>query len=203
MGEGYLTVQNLSVEPAAGPVLSPNTWPARNMGSACRRSSRAPSPSTPPTAPARTARAWAAGWKSIPDLLIPDPERSLNEGAIVALEWNGPREQGGYYWQTIEAVAHHYHIDLDTPVKDIPQEKLDKILYGTGGEEVAVRVEGRNGRETTFRTRLRRGDPQPDAPLPRDQLGIHPQQDCRIYDRPALPDLQRHAPAQGSPGGDG
>ena len=34
-----------------------------------------------------------------PELLIPDPERSLNEGAIVALEWNGPRDQGGYYWQ--------------------------------------------------------------------------------------------------------
>ncbi len=87
-----------------------------------------------------------------PDLLIPDPDRSLNEGAIAALEWNGPREQGGYYWQTIEAVAHHYHINLDAPVSSLPPEKIQRILYGTQGEEVTVHVEGRNGRETAFNT---------------------------------------------------
>ena len=35
-----------------------------------------------------------------PDLLIPDPDLSLNEGAIVASEWRGPREEGGIIWQT-------------------------------------------------------------------------------------------------------
>jgi excinuclease ABC subunit A len=51
-----------------------------------------------------------------PDLVIPDKEVSFNDGAIVAMEWNGPREQGGYYWQMVEAVAKEYHIDLDKPV---------------------------------------------------------------------------------------
>ena len=58
-----------------------------------------------------------------PDLLIPDRDLSLNEGAIVVSEWSGPREEGGYYWQTLEAVAQHYHIDLDAPVNRIPPEK--------------------------------------------------------------------------------
>jgi len=85
-----------------------------------------------------------------PDLIIPDPERSMREGAIAALEWNGPRDQGGYYWQMIEAVAKRYSIDLDAPVGSIPQEKLDKILFGTGSESIPVVMEGRNERKTTM-----------------------------------------------------
>jgi len=48
-----------------------------------------------------------------PKLLIRNPESSLNEGAIGASEWSGPREEGGYYWQTLNAAANHYQIDLD------------------------------------------------------------------------------------------
>ena len=87
-----------------------------------------------------------------PDLLIPDRDVSLNEGAISISEWSGPREEGGYYWQTLEAVARHYHIDLDAPVKTLPEEKLNLILYGTNGQEVAVRYRTRDGRNATFRT---------------------------------------------------
>jgi excinuclease ABC subunit A len=88
-----------------------------------------------------------------PDLLIPDPDLSLNDGAIVASEWHGPREEGsGYYWQTLEAVALHYHIDLDAPVRSLSKEQLDLILYGTHGQEVTVHYENRDGRKATFRT---------------------------------------------------
>jgi excinuclease ABC subunit A len=88
-----------------------------------------------------------------PDLLIPDPDLSLNDGAIVASEWHGPREEGsGYYWQTLEAAAEHYHIDLDAPVRSLTKEQLDLILYGTQGREVTVHYENREGRKATFRT---------------------------------------------------
>ncbi|MEJ2598993.1 MAG: excinuclease ABC subunit UvrA [Anaerolineales bacterium] len=88
-----------------------------------------------------------------PDLLIPDSDLSLNDGAIVASEWHGPREEGsGYYWQTLEAVAHHYHIDLDAPVRSLSKEQLDYILYGTHGQEVTVHYENRDGRKATFST---------------------------------------------------
>jgi excinuclease ABC subunit A len=88
-----------------------------------------------------------------PDLLIPDSDLSLNDGAIVASEWHGPREEGsGYYWQTLEAVAEHYHIDLDAPVRSLSKEQLDRILYGTQGREVTVHYENRDGRKATFRT---------------------------------------------------
>jgi excinuclease ABC subunit A len=87
-----------------------------------------------------------------PELLIPDPDLSLNEGAIVITEWSGPREEGGYYWQALEAAARHYHIDLNAPVHSIEPEKMDVILYGTRGQEVTVHYRNRDGRQATFRT---------------------------------------------------
>ncbi|UCH61028.1 MAG: excinuclease ABC subunit UvrA [Anaerolineales bacterium] len=85
-----------------------------------------------------------------PDLLIPDSGLSLNEGAIAISEWSGPREEGGYYWQTLEAAAREYKIDLDAPVSELPQEKMGIILYGTRGKEVTVHYRNRDGRRATF-----------------------------------------------------
>ena len=87
-----------------------------------------------------------------PDLLIPDGELALNEGAIVMPEWSGPREEGGYYWQLLEAVASEYHIDLSAPVCSLPPEKMDVVLYGTQGREVTVHYRNKDGRQSTFRT---------------------------------------------------
>ncbi len=87
-----------------------------------------------------------------PDLLIPDGELSLNEGAIAISDWSGPRDEGGYYWQTLEAAAETYGIDLDIAVETLSQKKLDIILYGTNGREVTVHYRNRNGRTATFKT---------------------------------------------------
>jgi len=87
-----------------------------------------------------------------PGLLIPDRDMSLNGGAIAVSEWSGPKEEGGYYWQTLEAAAQEYEIDLDAPVRTIPTEKLEIILHGTNGNEVTVHYRNRHGRQATFRT---------------------------------------------------
>ncbi len=87
-----------------------------------------------------------------PDLLIPDTDASLKEGAIAVSEWSGPKEEGGYYWQTLEAAAQEYHIDLNAPVSSLSREKLDVILYGTNGKEVTVHYHNRDGRRATFNT---------------------------------------------------
>jgi excinuclease ABC subunit A len=87
-----------------------------------------------------------------PDLLIPDPQLALNEGAIALNEWSGPREEGGYLWQMLEAAAREYHIDLDVPVNTLAPEKLDIVLRGTRGREVTVHYHNRDGRRATFST---------------------------------------------------
>jgi excinuclease ABC subunit A len=87
-----------------------------------------------------------------PALLIPDPERSLNEGAIAVSEWSGPRDEGGYYWQALEATAREYGIDLDAPVDSLPEEKMEIVLYGTNGKDVTIHYRNRDGRSATFNT---------------------------------------------------
>jgi len=87
-----------------------------------------------------------------PELLIPDKSLALNEGAIAVSEWGGPRDEGGYYWQMLEAAANEYQIDLDAPLNRVSEEKMNIILHGTNGKEVTVKYKNRNGRQATFRT---------------------------------------------------
>ena len=73
-----------------------------------------------------------------PKLLIPNEELSMNEGAVNASEWSGPREEGGYYWQTLQAAANHYKIDLDKPYAELNEKERDLLLYGSEGEEFEI-----------------------------------------------------------------
>ncbi|MGE5374856.1 MAG: excinuclease ABC subunit UvrA [Bacteroidota bacterium] len=85
-----------------------------------------------------------------PDRIIPDTDRSLNEGAIASMEWSGPKEEGGYYWQGLEAAAHAYRIDLDKPVRELTKDQLNVVLYGTGDRQVQMTYKNANGHEFKF-----------------------------------------------------
>ncbi len=85
-----------------------------------------------------------------PELLIPDKELSLNEGAVSVSEWGGPREEGGYYWQTLQAAANHYKINLDKPYRKLNEKERDLILYGSRGEEFEVVYQNAKGNEYAF-----------------------------------------------------
>ena len=67
-------------------------------------------------------------------------------------EWSGPRPDGGYYWQLLEATSEYYKIDLDRPVKQLSKKKLDIVLYGNNGEEIPVHYRNKNGRRASFHT---------------------------------------------------
>jgi len=88
-----------------------------------------------------------------PDRVI-DPEKSLCDGALIAMEWNNVREDGnpGYYWQMLEAMAQHYHIDMNKPFKDLPARERELVLHGTQGEKVRLHYHNRDGRQATFDT---------------------------------------------------
>jgi excinuclease ABC subunit A len=85
-----------------------------------------------------------------PERIIPDSDRTLNEGAIASMEWSGPKEEGGYYWQGLEAAAKAYRIDLDTPVRELTQDQLKIVLYGTGDRQVQMTYKNSNGHEFRF-----------------------------------------------------
>ncbi len=151
VGEGYLIVQNVSADPPQDMFFSEHLACPEHGVSLPEIEPRTFSFNTPHGA-CPDCQGLGSRLEIDPDLIIPDKDRSLNDGAIVALEWNGPREQGGYYWQMVEAVAKAYDIDLDAPVSSIPPEKLNKILYGTGREEVRVHLHGRNDRQASYVT---------------------------------------------------
>lgn len=69
-----------------------------------------------------------------PDLIIPHPERSLNDRAIAP--WSGAQTK--YYTQTLEGLARHYKFSLNTPFKDLPDSIKDMLLYGSGHEDVKI-----------------------------------------------------------------
>jgi excinuclease ABC subunit A len=85
-----------------------------------------------------------------PERIIPDPDRTLNEGAIASMEWSGPKEEGGYYWQGLQAAAKSYRIDLDKPVRELTPEQMNIILYGTGDKQVQMTYKNSNGHEFRF-----------------------------------------------------
>ncbi|QEF95313.1 excinuclease ABC subunit UvrA [Methanothermobacter sp. KEPCO-1] len=64
-----------------------------------------------------------------PDLVVPYPERSINEGAIVPWSRSGKRDN--YYHQMLRAVAEHYGFSLDTPFGELDEEHRRAVLYGT------------------------------------------------------------------------
>lgn len=72
-----------------------------------------------------------------PDIVIPDRKKSLAQGAVQASGWVGGLDDGisGMYFK---GLAEHYHFDLDTPIKDLPEEAVNAILYGTGDEKIEV-----------------------------------------------------------------
>jgi excinuclease ABC subunit A len=83
-----------------------------------------------------------------PDLIVPNPDLSLEEGAIQA--WN-TNDHDGYYWQIVEATAQHYDIPLDRPWDELTAAQQNILLKGSGDEEIAVDYTSRDGRRSKYR----------------------------------------------------
>ncbi|MFC0273321.1 excinuclease ABC subunit UvrA [Metabacillus herbersteinensis] len=71
------------------------------------------------------------------ELILPNRDLSLRKHAIAP--WEPTSSQ--YYPQLLEAVCNHYGVDMEIPVSDIPKQLLDKILYGSGTDEIYFRYE--------------------------------------------------------------
>ena len=72
-----------------------------------------------------------------PDLVIPNKELSIKQGAIKAMGWNTLSDDSiamMYY----SAIADEYGVSLDTPVKDLPKEAVNAFLYGTGEKKLKI-----------------------------------------------------------------
>ena len=68
------------------------------------------------------------------DLVVPDRNLPLSGGVIAP--WASSTSP--YYRQTLNSLAKHFGVSMQTPWKDLPEEVRDAILFGTGGEPVTM-----------------------------------------------------------------
>lgn len=71
-----------------------------------------------------------------PDLVIPNKKMSLAEGAV--RPWSKTQSTGGWYANMLGAVAKELKVSLNAPVKDLPKEAVEAILFGMGKKKVRV-----------------------------------------------------------------
>ncbi len=79
------------------------------------------------------------------DLLIPDKNLSISEGAIVGMGWQSATDKKSFSGAILAALAEEYGFSLDTPFKDYPDSVKNIIINGTGGKAVKVKYQGQRG----------------------------------------------------------
>jgi excinuclease ABC subunit A len=148
-GSGYLTVQNLSVEPPEDisfsehlvcpvhgisiPEIEPRTFSFNTPHGMCQE-----------------CQGIGTKLEIDPNMLIPDNSMTLMDGAISASEWSGERDFGGYYWQMLVGACEANGIDMEAPVESLSEEQMDIVLYGTRGREVEVQYRRKSGKISKF-----------------------------------------------------
>lgn len=72
-----------------------------------------------------------------PDLVIPNKNLSINQGAILASGWSNA-DSGTIAQMYYSALAEEYGFSLETPIKDLTEEQLNALLYGTNGKKIKM-----------------------------------------------------------------
>ena len=140
-----------------------------------------------------------------PDLIVPDEELSIKEGAIEPWE----RRNNVFFHQILDAVCAHFEIDQYVPWGKLPAKARTLLLQGSAGDEVEFSFE-KNGRNAHLQARVRGRGREPGAALrgvraAAARAGAHHRRglrgDLRRVPPLHVPDgvrgVQRHAAAQG------
>jgi excinuclease ABC subunit A len=150
-GEGNLIVSNLSQDPPQDTPYSEHLACPEHGTTIAEIEPRTFSFNTPHGA-CPECQGLGSKLEIDPDRVIPDASMSIAEGALAVMNWsNQSRDQSGYYWQMLEAVAEAYKIDLDLPVEALSQEDLAIVLHGTEGKQVSIQYQSRDGRTSSYK----------------------------------------------------
>ncbi|MBE7089881.1 MAG: excinuclease ABC subunit UvrA [Clostridiales bacterium] len=71
-----------------------------------------------------------------PDLVVKDKNKTLREGAMTVSGWN--LDSSKMTEMYLSSLAKHYNFSLDVPVKDLPENIYNMLLYGNGGERIKM-----------------------------------------------------------------
>ena len=79
-----------------------------------------------------------------PDLVIQNKDLSIKQGAIAAWGSVGVNDDT-YYSKMVQSLANHFGVSIETPVKDLPEEFVHELLYGTNNVMVQFIYESKYG----------------------------------------------------------
>lgn len=79
------------------------------------------------------------------NLMIPDKNLSLSEGAIQVMGWQSSTDPSSYTYATLWALSEGYGFSLDTPYKDLPDEIRHMLIHGGDGRILKVHYKGQRG----------------------------------------------------------
>ena len=80
-----------------------------------------------------------------PELMIPDPKLSINEGAIAVTGWQSCGDKSSFTNAILQALMKEYDFDLDTPFEEYSERVKNVLLHGTDGREIKVHYKGQRG----------------------------------------------------------
>jgi len=89
-----------------------------------------------PAGACRTCAGLGTSKRVHPTLLVPDPSRSLGDGAIVKEAFNNDKNAWGGRW--LHSLAKHYRFSLETPFSKLPESVKKLIFYGSKGEKIEI-----------------------------------------------------------------
>jgi excinuclease ABC subunit A len=151
LGEGRMIVQDVSVSPSRDilfsehlacpvcgisfPEIEPRTFSFNSPHGACP-----------------DCQGLGSKLEFDPDLIIPNRDLSLAEGAIKP--WKIDSDDSGYYKQLLRGVAKAWDIPWRAPMRSLPSDKIDVLLYGSKEHPILIQYRSFKGRErqhlTTF-----------------------------------------------------
>ena len=134
-----------------------------------------------------------------PDLVVPDPSLSLNEGAI--LPWASGATS--YYEQMTQAIAERYEVDVDAPWEELTEEPAEPVPVRHERRQAVRLLPQPDGPQAVVHDDLRGDHPEPRAPLSRDGLGLVAREDRGVHVGAAVPGVQGRAAAAGVARGEG
>ncbi len=150
MGEGVVIVNNLSTEPPSDMLFSELLACVNGHGSLPEIEPRSFSFNTPKGA-CPDCQGLGFRLELDRDLVVPNPELSIADGAIDVSGWNSS-DSNSWGANMMQSVAEMYHVPIDKPWRDLKPAQQDVFLYGTDGRKVKVRYTNTNGNAREYMT---------------------------------------------------
>ncbi len=149
MGGGVVIINNLSTTPPADILYSEHLACVFGHGSLPEIEPRTFSFNTPKGA-CPDCQGLGFRLELDPTLVVPNPELSIEEGAIEGNGWN--MDDQSWSGSILRAVADEYGVPMDRPWRDLTPEQQKVFLYGTDGRKITVRYVNRDGYVRPYQT---------------------------------------------------